>query len=869
MKLNSLLTKKRCSTLEKFYNFNLKDNNLSRKINEKTREFILDNLENFKKRINVSEQYSLEDLIEDKALRMSCEKNEREKIDNFAAIFPNYATSAGKISLNQKKTVSFKGNDVEVTCDILLESPIGVFAINIVNTRPTLSVSARKKDNMPMNNLELYLLTRLARDYDEEKGTGAFIYLKRKGTTKPENIVTQNFITFPNSLLAGSNGLNTVHELFTSEVLGILQGDYKCDSCEDCKFRYYCMNNKRVLGKPLEEESDENKSPATGKSLTKDQLKVVTFNKGYSRVSAGPGAGKTMTIVERFANLVMNGEDPDKILMITFTNAACEEMKDRLYKTLKENELPGEKEDLNVYTFNSLGQKIIEDNYKYFGYKKKPDILNKVDKLDLVYDSLVSVLKNKPEEVLEQFIEEGFDLRNAFYSTFNYKGAAIRLAEIFELLKRNSVISIPDFKLLNRKEKFISEDLDLYIWAAYAAYQNTLLKKNKLDYADQLMQVSTAFNNNSDFLKAYEFHHIIVDEFQDTSFEQMDFLKNLAKIKKFKSLMVVGDAAQSIYGFRGTTPKNMINLDRVYPSLKDFNLLENFRSTKEIVRFSNWLESLNYERLNRTCYTNNEDGDIPELFPCSVIDFIGNLETELKNYEYKDIAILARTKKELSLIADLLDSKKIPYDYGYNEPIFLHKFLPPTLSFAKFIQNLENTRGAMEYLALTQAIDEFMDLNQINLKVEMLKEEIFEELKDKENADLETAKIDVFEKYINKLDDEPFREFVNQVIKDNKFLPNIISFLEKSIDYKNDDIIEIEEPKRNSITLTTAHSSKGKEWDVVYILLDKFRLPRNISDDPSYSEEMRLQNDEERRLFYVAATRARKVLKMFSNKYKF
>lgn len=383
------------------------------------------------------------------------------------------------------------------------------------------------------------------------------------------------------------------------------------------------------------------------------------------------------------------------------------------------------------------------------------------------------------------------------------------------------------------------------------------------------MQVTTAFENNSKFIRAYEFHHIIVDEFQDTSFEQMDFLKHLTKMKNFKSLMVVGDAAQSIYGFRGTTPKNMINLNRVYPNLKDFNLLENFRSTKEIVRFSNWLESLNYERLKRECYTNNEDGDAPEFFSASDVNLIENLQKELEKYDYKDIAILARTKKELSLIADILDANKIPYDYGYNEPIFLHKFLPPVLSFAKFIQNLENTRGAMEYLALTGEIDEFMDMTQINLKVEMLKNDVFEKLKDKMDADLEEGKISVFKEYVNKIQDEPFKEFVNKVILDNHFMPNIISFLEKSIEYKNDDIIEIEEPKRNSITLTTAHSSKGKEWDVVYIFLDKFRLPSDIKDNPRFPEEERLRNDEERRLFYVAATRARKVLKIFSNKYAF
>ena len=866
MKLNSLLTRRRCSTLEMFYNFELKDNKLSRKIHQRTKEFILDNLENFKQRINISEKYSLEDLIEDKGLRISCENNEKKKIDNFALIFANYATASGRITLNPKKTVTFKGYDVEVSCDILLESPIGTYAINLVNTTPLLSTAARKEENKPVNSLELYMLTLLAEDYSDN-GTGAFIYLKGKTNADQTSILTKNFVTFPESILSTTANRRVVNDKFTNEVLSILQGDLKCESCDDCKFRYYCMNNKRVLGKELDE--DENKGPVTGKFLTKDQMKVVTFNEGYSRVSAGPGAGKTMTIVERFANLVMNGEDPDKILMITFTNAACEEMKDRLYKTLKENGLPGEKDDLNIYTFNSLGQKMIEDNYKFFGYKEKPAVLNKVDKLDLVYESFAYVLESAHPEILERFMEEGFDMRNAFFSTFNYKGAAIRLAEIFEVLKRNSVKSIMDFKLLNHKERLVPDNLDIATWTVYTIYQNELIKKNKLDYADQLMQVTTAFDNNSKFIRAYEFHHIIVDEFQDTSFEQMDFLKHLTKMKNFKSLMVVGDAAQSIYGFRGTTPKNMINLNRVYPNLKDFNLLENFRSTKEIVRFSNWLESLNYERLKRECYTNNEDGDEIEIFNDSDRYLIENLQKELKKYDYKDIAILARTKKELSLIADILDANKIPYDYGYNEPIFLHKFLPPVLSFAKFVQNLENTRGAMEYLALTGEIDEFMDMTQINLKVEMLKNDVFEKLKDKMDADLEEGKISVFKEYINKIQDEPFKEFVNKVILDNHFMPNIISFLEKSIEYKNDDIIEIEEPKRNSITLTTAHSSKGKEWDVVYIFLDKFRLPRAIKDDPRYPEEEKLRNDEERRLFYVAATRARKVLKIFSNKYAF
>lgn len=874
MDLKTLLKKEKCSTSEIFYRFNKDSDKLSHKVNMFTKDFLMEHISKCDINLDIVKDYSLTSIIDNFTLRMSYEKKELEKINNFVSIIQNYqAGIKTNFIVNPTSTFYINGEDITVKADFIMKSSFGTFAINIVNSYPVLSKNARTLERMPYNNLELYFLTLLAQEYDKQEGTGAFLYLNSKNTNDFSGTIAKNFVTYPKYFSQDVNSKKMLEKKFNNQIDDIIKGNLQLDSCSDCKFRYYCMDSKRIQGKPLKSKAKSQKS----RSLTNDQLRVVMFNKGVARVSAGPGSGKTMTIVERFADLVSSGEDPDKILMITFTNAAAQEMKDRLVKTLEDNYLPGSKDNLNIYTFNSLGQKIIEENFKNFGFSKKPELLNKVEKYDLIYKCLLAAVSNE-KTLSRMLIEDGLDLRNAFFSTFNYKGPIVKLEDVFSQIKINNITHLNDFVILNdRKHWGFSADTCMCVFDAYNMYQDSLVTTNKLDYSDQLMYINRAYKEiqkSHYLLEKYSWQHIIVDEFQDTSLEQMELLTNMTKAIKnqFKSLMVVGDAAQSIYGFRGTTPKNMIDMDKYFPIIKDFKLVKNFRSSENIVNYTNKVEAANFQRLARTCTTSNEQGEPVTTHSPDSNTLEALLNHDLENYEYKDIAILARTKKELSMIGDILDMMKIPYEYGYNEPVFLHKFLSPTLSFAQSIENPKNSRGYMEILALTRQINPAMDFAQINLKVNFLKDQITQEfseqvknVKDKNNKlAVEKIKFNIFKKYIKGIEDKAFKDFIKSNMKKYKIFATFIEFMVKSIDYKNDDIIENQETvKTNAITLTTAHSSKGKEWDVVYVMYDKFKIPRKFVDIPETSDAEKLRNDEERRLFYVATTRPKKVLRIF------
>lgn len=585
-------------------------------------------------------------------------------------------------------------------------------------------------------------------------------------------------------------------------------------------------------------------------TLNDEQKKAVMHLNGPCLVLAGAGSGKTRVLTTRIAYLIDNGIPSYNILAITFTNKAAKEMKERV-----ETLVPGNYAFLG--TFHSLGVRILRENSKECGLESNFTILDSDDVLSLIK----RIIKNKeidPKELAPSYV------RNRISFIKNENLSPREIDNLFNTISEKKVLDI------------------------YQTYQELIHKNNSVDFDDLLVLPVELFKKYPEILDKYQekFKYILVDEYQDTNEVQYQFNKLLAS--KYRNLFVVGDANQSIYGFRNANFRNILNFEKDYKDAYVVTLESNYRSTNNILECANCVIRNNKERkeLNlkgtigdgvKTQYITCENGKMEAL---TIIDEIKKLYNQ--GYDYKDIGILYRTNGQSRLLEEVFLKENIPYNVVGAYYFYQRKEIKDLLSYLKLINNQNDD------IALRRVINEpkrgigEKAIENLSNEATRLGSSMFDAI----SKGRELAFKDLILDMIKAQDNLSLTEFIDYVIDKSgmkesltseKSLENDLrldnleefksvtaSFEERTGSVNLSDFLEeislvadISEHKeeKDAVTLMTIHSAKGLEFDCVFLCgMEEGIFPHQNS----FGSDAEIE--EERRLCYVGITRARKVL---------
>lgn len=585
-------------------------------------------------------------------------------------------------------------------------------------------------------------------------------------------------------------------------------------------------------------------------TLNDEQKKAVMHLEGPCLVLAGAGSGKTRVLTTRIAYLIDNGIPSYNILAITFTNKAAKEMKERV-----EALVPGNY--AYVGTFHSLGVRILRENCKECGLESNFTILDSDDVLSLIK----RIMKNKeidPKEIAPSYV------RNRISFIKNENLSSREIDNLFNTVAEKRVLEI------------------------YQTYQELIHKNNSVDFDDLLVLPVELFKKYPEVLDKYQekFKYILVDEYQDTNEVQYQFNKLLAG--KYRNLFVVGDANQSIYGFRNANFRNILNFEKDYKDAYVVTLESNYRSTNNILECANCVIRNNKERkeLNlkgtigdgvKTQYITCENGKMEAL---TIIDEIKKLYNQ--GYDYKDIGILYRTNGQSRLLEEVFLKENIPYNVVGAYYFYQRKEIKDLLSYLKLINNQNDD------IALRRVINEpkrgigEKAIENLSSEATRLGSSMFDAI----SKGKELAFKDLILDMIKAQDNLSLTEFIDYVIDKSgmkssltseKSLENDLrldnleefksvtaSFEERTGSVNLSDFLEeislvadISEHKeeKDAVTLMTIHSAKGLEFDCVFLCgMEEGIFPHQNS----FGSDAEIE--EERRLCYVGITRARKVL---------
>lgn len=585
-------------------------------------------------------------------------------------------------------------------------------------------------------------------------------------------------------------------------------------------------------------------------SLNDAQLTAVKTINGPLLVLAGAGSGKTRVLTTRIAYLIENGVDPYNILAITFTNKAAKEMKERVLN------LVGDIRDIQISTFHSFGLYILRNHFNLLGFNKNFTILDGDDSLVLV------------KNIIKEF----------GLSIDDYNPKAIRN----KISGAKNELVYPD-----EYEKFVCGDFEEIVYKVYRRYEERLKSNNSVDFDDLLILPIKLFSTYKDILKMYQerFKYILVDEYQDTNRVQYILVNMLAA--RYKNICVVGDNDQAIYSWRGSDYRNILNFEKDYPDLKLVMLEENYRSTGYILKAANEVIKNNVVRKDKNLWTSQEDGcKIRYHRTGDEKDEAYFVVNEIKDLLFNgvkrnDIAVLYRTNAQSRNMEEALLRETIPYKVVGSFYFYNRKEIKDLICYLKLIYNKNDD------ISLTKIINvpkrgigdkTVLDLNDRAFKLnkslydvidsgrELTFKKLIDELSELSSCVSLTELIDLV---IDKSGIRKELECENSE-QSKARLANLEEFksITKSYEENSDSsdlgdflseislVADVSEHKDDSnvITLMTVHSAKGLEFDYVFLIgMEDGLFPHINSMD---NEDL----EEERRLCYVAITRARKKL---------
>lgn len=611
------------------------------------------------------------------------------------------------------------------------------------------------------------------------------------------------------------------------------------------------------------------------KELNEVQREAVTCSDGPSLVIAGAGSGKTRVLTYRIAYLLDKGIKAEKILALTFTNKAAREMKERII------EMVGYQVARNLWmgTFHSIFSRILRANAEKLGYTSNFTIYDSADSKNLVKKILkdlnLSDQTYKPNEIFGRISSA----KNNLITPQAYRNNA----------------QIQQLDIKNNREQ---------AGEIYQIYVNRCRKADAMDFDDLLLMTNILFRDMPEVLAHYQdrFSHILVDEYQDTNYAQYLIVKKLAD--KHKNVCVVGDDAQSIYSFRGALIENILNFRNDYKGYRLFKLEQNYRSTQTIVKAANSIISKNKDQIKKNVFSNQEVGERVQVIKALTDNEEGfkvanDILDTRNNYQvpFRDFAILYRTNAQSRIFEESLRKKNIPYKVFGSLSFYQRKEIKDVLAYLRFIVNPRDdealkriinfpargigntTLDKIEKFAISSEKNLWEVIDQVdNFKLDINKgittklKNFAAMIRDFRESATDLNAFSVSEKVVNtvgilkeyNLNGPP--ENISKYENIQELLNSIREFTENAPDETSKSLTQYlenvallsDQDKENNedtdrVTVMTIHSSKGLEFGYVYIAgVEEELFPNKMTT----ASEKDLQ--EERRLFYVALTRAKK-----------
>ena len=611
--------------------------------------------------------------------------------------------------------------------------------------------------------------------------------------------------------------------------------------------------------------------------LNEQQKLPVIHKNGPLIVIAGAGSGKTRVLTYRIVHLINQNIDPFNILALTFTNKAAAEMKKRISESV------GDSQARNIWmgTFHSVFARILRSEAHLLGYPTNFTIYDTYDSERLVSNIIKELNLNKDHYKSKQIRNRISSLKNNFITVENYFNNP-EMIEVDKISKRS------EFGII------------------YKRYVERCFRSSVMDFDDLLLKTNELLNKFPEVLSKYQdkFRYILVDEYQDTNYSQYLIIKALSD--RHQNLCVVGDDSQSIYSFRGANIDNILNFKKYYPDCKIYKLEQNYRSSNNIVQCANSLIQNNQFKLDKTIWTQNNDGE-KIIINKSLSDsdegrYVASNIFERKNNELlnnSSFAVLYRTNAQSRAIEDALRKINIEYQVFGGLSFYQRKEIKDVLAYLRLIENLndeeslrriinfpprgigQTTLDKLTLISEKQNISLFDSISNLNDPLVKINKRTIEKLENfmnqilsfkvfsQNNNACETVshiinKIQIVNFYKNEGSLESFNrienieELVNGI---NDFIEGQEELFEsdKSLSkYLEDVALYSETDKEVSnerVSLMTVHMAKGLEFPIVYVIGMEENLFPSVMSINSREEV-----EEERRLFYVAMTRAEKSL---------
>ncbi|MDM8174720.1 3'-5' exonuclease [Olivibacter sp. 47] len=606
--------------------------------------------------------------------------------------------------------------------------------------------------------------------------------------------------------------------------------------------------------------------------LNPSQRAAVEQTDGPVMIVAGAGSGKTRVITYRVAHLIQKGIDPFNILVLTFTNKAAKEMRERIMKVVG-----NEAKNIWMGTFHSVFAKILRVEAHHIGYPANFTIYDTDDSKSLIR----SILK-------EMQLDD--KLYNANF-VYNRISAA-----------KNNLISAAEYQ---KNAQIQAEDQSGgrgNLGQIYQTYSQRCYKAGAMDFDDLLFKTNVLLNQHPEVLYKYQtkFKYLMVDEYQDTNFSQYLIVKRLAAINE--NICVVGDDAQSIYAFRGANIQNILNFEKDYPDLKVFKLEQNYRSTQNIVNAANSIISNNKNQLKKNVFSENETGDKIKVVRAFSDNEEGKMVAEnilqdrsLQSLRFKDFAILYRTNAQSRAMEEALRKLNIPYKIYGGTSFYQRKEIKDLIAYFRLTFNPNDEEALKRVINYPRRGIGDTSVERIFIAANQHQKSIWEvittpqqyldgrtaavvypfgsliqsfQVLAKNNSAYDTAlHIAQHSGILKDLYEDKSVEGLNRYENIQELLNGIKEFserediAEKGLDVFMQDIALLtnddndKNPNADTVSLMTIHSSKGLEFPQVFIVgLEENLFPSQLALNS------RTELEEERRLFYVAITRAEKKL---------
>ncbi len=608
--------------------------------------------------------------------------------------------------------------------------------------------------------------------------------------------------------------------------------------------------------------------------LNPSQKAAVEQTEGPVMIVAGAGSGKTKVVTCRVAHLIHKGVDPFHILVLTFTNKAAKEMRERITKAVGV-----EANNIWMGTFHSIFAKILRVEANKIGYPNNFTIYDTDDSKSLIK----TILK-------EMQLDDKLYNANFVYSRISSS--------------KNNLISAAEYLANPAIQAEDSSSGRGRIGEIYQIYTQRCFKAGAMDFDDLLFKTNILFKEHADVLYKYQnrFKYLMVDEYQDTNFSQYLIVKKLAAINE--NICVVGDDAQSIYAFRGANIQNILNFENDYPDLKVFKLEQNYRSTQNIVNVSNSVIANNKNQLKKTVFSENETGDKIKVCRAFSDNEEGKLiaeaivqERSIRGAQYHDFAILYRTNAQSRSMEEALRKLNVPYKIYGGLSFYQRKEIRDLIAYFRLVYNPNDEEAIKRVINYPRRGIGDTSLERIMVAANQHNVSIWEvicnasQYLDARNSTAVSNFAILIQSFQTMTQSHTAYDLATHIAKQSTLLKdlyddksveglsryeNIQELLsgikefseredipERGLDVFMQDIALLtnddkdKDPNADTVSLMTIHSAKGLEFDYVYVAgMEENLFPSQMA------LSSRSDLEEERRLFYVAITRAKKKLSL-------